>query len=123
IPHMMRHRGGALVNIGSVAASHVFRGQAVYAATKGALESLTRALAVEYGRMAIRVNCVVPGPTETDMMTESVERAGALIKDRIPLRRLAKPEDIAAMVVFLLSDRAAYISGEKFTVDGGYTRT
>src|SRR6185503_13979647 len=62
LPHMMANRAGAIVNLGSIASRFVAQGQAVYAATKGAIESLTRALALEYGRANVRVNCVLPGP-------------------------------------------------------------
>lgn len=121
IPHMMSRKGGSIVNIGSIVSSTVGPGQAVYAATKGALVSLTRALAYEYGRKGIRVNCVEPGPIDTDMFAETKELAGEEIKRRIPLRRLGAPEDVAELVAFLLSSRASYMTGGQFRADGGYT--
>ena len=75
LPHMMRQRCGSIVNIGSVTQSRVGPGQAVYAATKGAVGALTRALALEYGRKGVRVNCVEPGPVETDMFKTTQQLA------------------------------------------------
>ena len=121
LPHMMEKRGGAIVNIGSIASFHVAAGQAVYAATKGALESLTRALAFEHGRNNIRVNCVLPGPIETAMIADTMEAAGERIEKRIALRRMGKPEEVAEMVAVLLSERASFITGASLVVDGGYS--
>jgi len=118
---MLERKCGVIVNIGSVASTHVGPGQCVYAATKGALASLTRALAYEYGRKRIRVNCIEPGPVETDMFRKSEQLAGDAIRDRIPLRRFGSPEEIAEFCAFLLSDRASFITGGIFTADGGYS--
>jgi 3-oxoacyl-[acyl-carrier protein] reductase len=93
----------------------------VYAATKGGLVSLTRALALEYGRMQIRVNCIEPGPIETDMLKGAEQLAGDTIRTRIPLRRLGKGEEVAELITFLLSDRASFITGSVYRVDGGYS--
>lgn len=120
LPVMMRERGGVIVNVGSVAAVRPARGQAVYAATKGAVESLSRALAVEYARKGIRVHCVHPGPVLTEMMEPTLALAADEVKARVPLARLARPEEVAEWVVFLLSDRAAYATGSSHAVDGGY---
>ena len=121
LPHMMEHRCGSIVNVGSVTNSRVGSGQAVYAATKGALSALTRAIALEYGRKGIRVNCVDPGPVETEMFRQTQEFAGEEIKRQIPLRRFGTPAEIAELAVFLLSDRASFITGGLFTADGGFS--
>lgn len=120
LPHFVRARGGVLLNVSSVAAVSPSRGQAVYAATKGGLEALTRALAVEYGRKGVRVHAIRPGPTKTDMFAATQAAAGDEVRARIPLRRFAQPEEVAELAVFLLSDRAAFVTGSVHPVDGGY---
>ncbi|MDQ3911011.1 MAG: 3-oxoacyl-ACP reductase FabG [Actinomycetota bacterium] len=102
------------------------KGQANYSAAKGALQSLARTLALELGRFNITVNAVAPGWIETDMTKEAAERAGITMEDmkerfakNIPLRRFGKPEDVANVVAFLVSDEASYISGETIYVAGG----
>lgn len=120
LPVMLEKRSGVIINIGSVVATRPSRGQAVYAATKGALEALTRALAVEYGRKGIRAHCVRPGPIETRMFAVTKSLAGEEILDRLPLKRFGQPEEVAEMVVYLLSDKAGFITGSLHAVDGGY---
>jgi len=115
-----KQRSGRIINLSSVAAEHVNPGQANYSASKGALNSLTRVLAAELGRRNVLVNAVAPGFIETDMSQAVRNMAGDdNLKKLIPVRRLGKPEDIAAVVVFLAGPAAAYITGQVITVDGG----
>lgn len=116
----LKQRSGRIINISSVAATHVNAGQTNYASSKGAINSFTRALAVEIGSRNVTVNAIAPGFIETDMSEAVRAKAGDFIsKKLIPLRRLGQPEDIAAVVVFLASPAAAYITGQVITVDGG----
>jgi len=116
---MMRQRGGRIINISSVAADHHNPGQTNYAASKGAVNAFTRALAVELASRNVTVNAVAPGFIETDMSEAVRNKAGDLIKKAIPMRRLGQPDDIARVVVFLASPDAAYVTGQILTVDGG----
>ncbi len=117
---MMRQKRGSVINISSVAATRPNRGNAVYAGTKGFVESFTRALAVELGPKQIRVNAVAPGVIETKMSRAVRTLAGDAITDSIALRRFGTVDEIAKVVSFLLSDDAAYITGAVVPVDGGY---
>ena len=98
---MMQKRAGRIINISSVAATHVNPGQANYAASKGAVNSFTRALAVELAGRGVTVNAIAPGFIETDMSAAVRNKAGDLIKKFIPMKRIGKPEDIARVAVFL----------------------
>jgi 3-oxoacyl-[acyl-carrier protein] reductase len=116
---MMRQRKGRIINISSIAAEHANPGQTNYAASKGAINSFTRALAVELASRGVTVNAIAPGFIETDMSEAVRNKAGDLIKKMIPMRRLGQPEDIAKAAVFLASDDAGYLTGQVLTVDGG----
>jgi 3-oxoacyl-[acyl-carrier protein] reductase len=116
---MLRQRGGAIINVSSVAATHPGRGHANYAASKGGIEALTRALAVELGGKGIRVNAVAPGMIETDMSKAVMQLAGDEVLARIPMKRLGLPREVAAAVLFLASPRASYVSGAILPVNGG----
>ena len=116
---MMKQRRGRIINISSVAADHANPGQANYAASKGAINSFTRALAVELASRNVTVNAVAPGFIETDMTQAVRNKAGEVIKKLIPMRRLGQPEDVARVVVFLAGPESAYITGQVLTVDGG----
>src|SRR5437868_11370852 len=115
----MRKRAGRIINVSSVAATHVNPGQANYAASKGAINAFTRALAVELASRNVTVNAIAPGFIETDMSAAVRNKAGDVLKKLIPMRRLGQPEDIARVAVFLASDESAYITGQILTVDGG----
>jgi 3-oxoacyl-[acyl-carrier protein] reductase len=120
LPAMLEQRAGVIVNVGSAAAARPHRGQAVYAATKGALEAFTRALAAEYGRKGIRAHCLRPGPIDTPMLAATRTLAEGEILARVPLGRLGRPDEVAALAVYLLSEASALASGSVQTVDGGY---
>ena len=117
---MMRARAGVIVNLSSVAATRPGRGQTNYAASKGGIEALTRALAAEMGRKGIRVNAVAPGVIVTDMTKAVREAAEAQIVKETALRRLGTPEDVAAAVLYLASPAASYVTGAVLAVDGGF---
>jgi 3-oxoacyl-[acyl-carrier protein] reductase len=116
---MMKQRRGRIINISSVAAEHVNLGQTNYAASKGAINAFTRALAVELASRNVTVNAIAPGFIETDMSEAVRNKAGDLIKKVIPMRRLGQPEDIARVAVFLAGPDSAYLTGQVLTVDGG----
>ena len=117
--NMMRARQGRIINISSVAAEHTNPGQTNYAASKGAINAFTRALAVELASRGVTVNAIAPGFIETDMSEAVRNKAGDLIKKMIPMKRMGKPEDIARVAVFLAGPEASYITGQVITVDGG----
>src|SRR5262249_2574156 len=108
-----------IINISSIAADHVNQGQTNYAASKGAINAFTRALAVELASRGVTVNAIAPGFIETDMSAAVRNKAGDLIKKLIPMRRLGQPEDIARVAVFLASAEASYITGQVIVGDGG----
>ncbi len=115
----MRRRRGRIINVSSVAAERAGPGQANYAASKGAINAFTRALAVELASRNVTVNAIAPGLIETDMSAAVLARAGDRVTKAIPLRRLGRPEDVARLAVFLASADAGYITGQVLTVDGG----
>ena len=117
-----KQRSGRIVNVSSIAAEQpcVNKGQANYAASKGALNSFTRVLAAELGARNVLVNAVAPGFIATDMSATVRNLAGEdNLKKLIPVKRLGTPDDIANVVVFLCSPAAAYVTGQVITVDGG----
>jgi len=116
---MMRTRFGRIINISSVSAKRPNRGQVNYAASKGALEALTRAMAVELASKKITVNAVAPGIIETDMSERIRDMAGDEIRKSIPMRRFGQVEEVAGLVAFLAGPRSAYITGQVIGVDGG----
>jgi len=120
VPAMMRQRGGTIVNISSVSGEKGGRGQTNYAASKGAVNALTRALAVELAPRKIRVNAVAPGVIETEMSREVRELAADETLGRILLKRYGNVADVAHVVCFLASRYAEYINGQIIHVDGGF---
>ena len=122
LPVMMENGGGSIVNIASAAAVGMAP-RAAYAASKGAVASLTRSLAFQYGSYNIRVNAICPGPVETPMSRAS--RASGLYKERIVdslVERMGQPEDIAYAALYLASDESSYVTSDLLVVDGGAVR-
>lgn len=117
--------GGSIVNIGSTAAAHADHGMAVYNASKGAVHSLTRAIAIDHGADGIRCNAVAPGWVLTAMADAAFDAmddpaaARAAATDRHPVGRMGRPEDVAGLAAWLASDDAGYASGSVFSIDGG----
>ncbi len=116
---MMRRRFGRIVNIGSVVGATGNPGQVNYAAAKAGLVGMTKALAAEVASRGITVNCVAPGFIETAMTEALGDRQRAALAERIPAGRLGRPGDVAAAVVYLASEEAAYVTGHTLHVNGG----
>jgi NAD(P)-dependent dehydrogenase (short-subunit alcohol dehydrogenase family) len=118
-------RGSAIVNISSISGLRGAPRRSVYAATKAALDGMTRALAMEYGPQGIRVNAVAPGVVRTAMWEENLAKPGVAdaVLGLIPTRRLSEAEEVAAVVAFLVSDAASAITGEIISADGGIHST
>jgi NAD(P)-dependent dehydrogenase (short-subunit alcohol dehydrogenase family) len=121
----LRTAGGSVVNVSSVHAVATTRGAAAYAASKAALVSLTRSLALEWAP-EVRVNCVLPGAIDTPMLAEGLTREGsardpmAELARNIPLGRVGRPEDVARAILFLAdSDQSSFVTGQTLIVDGG----
>jgi NAD(P)-dependent dehydrogenase (short-subunit alcohol dehydrogenase family) len=119
---MMAGGGGAVVNISSVSGMKGSLGRAAYGASKAAIINLTTVMAVELASAGIRVNCVAPGPIESDMTRSVVSVEGRAEYLRlIPQARYGKPEEVGSTIVFLLDDqRASYITGQTLVIDGGF---
>jgi NAD(P)-dependent dehydrogenase (short-subunit alcohol dehydrogenase family) len=125
VPSMIERGGGSIVNVSSVSGIVGTPRRAAYAASKGGLDAATRSLAIELGPSGIRVNSVAPGVVDTALWAKNKTIPGVIeaIEGQTPLRRWAKPEDIADVIVFLASDAARFITGETISVDGGMART
>lgn len=125
IPVMLRQRAGCILNVSSVAGQRGggLLGTAAYSTSKGAVIALTKALAREFARSGIRANAVAPSLTMTDLARRQLEKLDPSTLDRViamtPLGRVAQPEEIAALIAFLTSEDAAFITGHVYNVDGG----
>ena len=116
---MIKNNSGRIINITSVIGQIGNAGQSNYAASKAGIMGLTKSMAKELGSRNITINSVAPGYISTDMTDQLDNDVKEKLKTAIPLKRLGKPEDVASLVCFLVSDEAAYITGQTFNVDGG----
>jgi NAD(P)-dependent dehydrogenase (short-subunit alcohol dehydrogenase family) len=127
VPVMKRQGGGLFLNTGSISSVAGIPGQGVYAPSKGAVIQLTRQMAIEYGADGIRANAVCPGTVDTPLLRRAADDSGdpdgflATLAAGHPIGRIAAPEEIAQLFVFLASDRARFFSGAVLMIDGGYT--
>ena len=125
LPHLLERGGGSVINVASfVALVGAATSQISYTASKGAVLSLSRELAVEFARRGVRVNALCPGPVETPMLLRLFEEDPAAFERRrvhLPMGRLATPREIASAALFLASDESSYVNGATFVVDGGIT--
>ena len=120
LPQMQSQGGGAIVNTGSIAGLVGLPTSSAYVAAKHGVLGLTKTAAIEYADAKIRVNAVCPGFIKTSMTEDTMRRRGEVILAQVPFHRMGDPQEIAEMVVWLCSDRASYVSGAAYNVDGGW---
>jgi NAD(P)-dependent dehydrogenase (short-subunit alcohol dehydrogenase family) len=123
LEQMLKQGSGAIVNTASIAGVIGLQTSSAYVASKHAVIGLTRTAALEYAANKIRVNAVCPGFIETDMTRDTMARRGTELMALVPFHRMGTADEIAEMVCWLSSDRASYVTGAAYTVDGGYTAT
>jgi NAD(P)-dependent dehydrogenase (short-subunit alcohol dehydrogenase family) len=122
IPQMIRSKGGAVVNMSSVAGVMGFPQAPIYVASKQAVHGLTKSAALEYAKSGIRINAIAPGTVDTDMLKRTAgdnKQLLEIVKSMHPIGRIADPEEIANAVVWLLADKASFVLGHTLLVDGG----
>jgi NAD(P)-dependent dehydrogenase (short-subunit alcohol dehydrogenase family) len=121
VPALVKSGGGAIVNNTSVLAFKGFAGATLYSATKGAVESMTRSLAVELAKAKVRVNNLAPGPVATPMTDRFSGGHPEALASLVPIGRIGTPDEQAEAALFLASDAASFITGQTLTVDGGFS--
>ncbi len=119
LPRMIEKKHGKIINLSSFKGYNYVSGKPAYASSKAAVMRLTSSMAEEFAAYNIKINAVAPGFTETEMTASTTSPKIQSQIDKIPLKRMAKPEEIAEMILFLASDKANYITGQTFCVDGG----
>jgi len=123
LPGMVQAGGGSIINISSISGmlANVGSPNLAYVGSKFAVRGMTKQAAVEYGKWRIRVNSVHPGYVRTPMMVNATDEEGGGIADAIPLGRIADPEEVSELIVFLASDESRFITGAEHVIDGGMT--